>query len=298
MDWEADVRLSAHTRYRIGGPAERFGRVCTRHELAEAVRSLEEGGYRVLGGGANVIVADAGLPEAVLVLSGDFDYVRVGPDDIEAGAAAGLPSLVGGARRAGRAGYSFLEAVPGTVGGGLRMNAGSAEIGLWERVRWAEALTPSAEVVRLTPADAAPVYRGVGVPESWIFLGGDFEARPGDRARIDAEHGKRRRAKVASQVYDLPSCGSTWKNPGGASGSAWQVVDRVGMRGARRGGAMISDRHSNFIANLGDATAADVLWLMTETRRRVHDELGIWLQAEIRMWGFEREQVEAAGGAA
>ncbi|MFQ5745988.1 MAG: FAD-binding protein [Gemmatimonadota bacterium] len=296
MVWETDVRLAEHTRYRIGGPAGRFGRARTREELAEAVRSLEADTYRVLGGGANVLVADAGVPEAVLVLEGEFDYVRVGGDAIEAGAAAGLPVLVGDARRAARAGYSFLEAVPGTVGGGLRMNAGSADVGLWDRVLRVEALTPEGEVVRLTPADASPTYRAVGVPESWIFLGGTFEAPGGDRRRIETEHQERRREKVASQVYDLPSCGSTWKNPGGDAGSAWEVVDRVGMRGARRGGAMISDRHSNFIANLGDATAADVLWLMTETRRRAHEELGIWLEAEIRLWGFEPDEVRSAGG--
>ena len=92
------------------------------------------------------------------------------------------------------------------------------------------------------------------------------------------------------------SCGSTWKNPGPPWGSAWELVDRAGMRGAVRGGAQIAEKHCNFIANLGGAQAADVLWLMQETRRRVHDLEGLWLEPEIRMWGFTPEELAAVGG--
>jgi UDP-N-acetylmuramate dehydrogenase len=251
----------------------------------------------VLGWGANVLVSDAGVDEPVIVLGSGLGHSEWGDTWVEAGAAAGLPALVGEARRSARAGWSFLEAVPGSVGGGLRMNAGSTEVGIWDRVQWADAMTPEGEVIRLSPSDAGPTYRSVAVPESWVFLGAKFDAEAGDAAEIDSHHLERRRTKVATQVYELPSCGSTWKNPGGEAGSAWGLVEKVGLRGARRGGAQITERHANFIANTGGATAADVWWLMAETRRRVLEDTGVALEPEIRLWGFSDEELDAVGGA-
>lgn len=297
MRWEADVRLAEHTRYRIGGPTPAFGHAGSPTELAGALAGLAGAPYRVLGRGANLLVSDRGVSESVIVLAGEFDTLRVEADHIEAGAAAGLPALVGAARRAGFARWSFLEAVPGSVGGGLRMNAGSAEVGLWDRVEWADAMTPEGETMRLDPAGARPTYRAVAVPEPWIFLGARFAATAGDAGEIEAAHFARRRTKVETQVYDLPSCGSIWKNPGGPWAGAWQLVDRVGMRGARRGDAQIAERHANFIANLGEAAAADVWWLMAETRRRVREETGVVLSAEIRLWGFSDDELAAVGAA-
>ena len=112
---------------------------------------------------------------------------------------------------------------------------------------------------------------------------------------IEAEHFERRRRKVATQVYDLPSCGSVWKNPGAGWGTAWELVDAVGMRGARTGGAQITEKHANFIANLDRAKAEHVLALMRETRRRVLEQVGVALEPEIRFWGFETEELECVG---
>lgn len=296
MRWEADVRLADHTRYRIGGPASRFGRVRSVSDLRDALQELNGSPHRVLGWGANLLVADGGVRDAVLVLEGELDWLRLGSNTVEAGAGAGIPSLVGEARRAARTGFSFLEAVPGSVGGALRMNAGSPDTGIWDRVLWVEAMQPDGQIVRLSPEEAAPAYRSVAIPEEWVFLGGSFAAPPGERETVEHEHTERRVQKVESQVYDLPSCGSTWKNPGPPWGSAWELVDRAGMRGAVRGGAQIAEKHCNFIANLGGAQAADVLWLMQETRRRVHDLEGLWLEPEIRMWGFTPEELAVVGG--
>lgn len=296
MHWETDVALAEMTRLRIGGPAPRFARPQTRDEVSAALRDSSDSGLRVLGWGANVLVSDAGVPDSVIVLGGGLGTSKWGDTWVEAGAAAGMPALVGEARRSARSDWSFLEAVPGSVGGGLRMNAGSTETGIWDRVLWAEAMTPEGEVVRMTPAEAEPTYRAVNVPPSWVFLGARFAAEPGEAAEIEREHLERRRSKVASQVYELPSCGSTWKNPDGDVGSAWELVDRVGLRGARHGGAQITERHSNFIANVGGATAADVWSLMAETRRRVLQETGVALEAEIVLWGFSTEELEAVGG--
>lgn len=295
MPWERDVPLARLTRYRIGGPTPRFAEPADREELRALLGELDGAGHRMLGGGANVLVADRGVEEAVLRLGEGFEELRLEGDRIRAGAAATLPALAGLARRRGIRGYVFLEAVPGTVGGGLRMNAGTSEDWLWERVVWAEAMKPGGEVVRVTPEEAGPRYRAVDVPGSWIFLRARLEAEEGDAEAVAERHHAFRRRKVEAQVYDVRSVGSIWKNPGPPHGAAWEVVDRVGMRGARRGGAQVSKKHANFIVNRGEASAEDVLELMKETRRRARDELGVALEPEIELWGFEPAELEAVG---
>ncbi|MEE9577733.1 MAG: FAD-binding protein [Gemmatimonadota bacterium] len=298
MRWEADVPLAGLTRLAVGGATPRLARPDSPSSLREVVRGLEGIAFRVLGGGANTLVSDAGVGEPVLILEGEFDRLELSEEEMQAGAATPIPALVNAARRAGREGYVFLEAVPGTVGGALRMNAGSAETGLWDRVVWVTAMTPEGETLRITSEEARPRYRGIGVPEEWVLLGGAFAAPPGDPGRIKDAHRERRRTKVETQVYELPSCGSTWKNPGGPYGAAWEIVERVGMRGARRGSAVITERHANFIVNLGGATAADILGLMVETRRRAYEELGVSLEPEIRLWGFTDDELRAVGAKA
>ena len=295
MRWESEVKLSDEVRWRIGGAATRFGRVASVSHLVEALAELAGEPFLTLGWGANLLVADRGVTSPVLVLGDELDSIRTSPGRIEAGGAAGLPALVGEARRIGAEGWCFLEAVPGSIGGGLRMNAGSADTGIWDRVIEAEAVTPDGEIVRLTAAEARPTYRRVEIPEDWVFTSALFETAPGDPEAVEAEHFERRRRKVATQVYDLPSCGSVWKNPGAGWGSAWELVDAVGMRGARTGGAQITEKHANFIANLDRAKAEHVLALMCETRRRVLEHVGIALEPEIRFWGFETEELQSVG---
>ena len=295
MRWESDVTLSDQVRWQIGGAAARLGLVRSVSHLVEALNDLAGEPHLTLGWGANLLVADRGVTNPVLVLGDELDSIRTSPGLIEAGGAAGLPALVGEARRMGAEGWCFLEAVPGSVGGGLRMNAGSADTGIWDRVIGVEAVTPEGEVVRLTAADARPTYRRVEIPEDWVFTAARFETRTGDPEAVEAEHFERRRKKVATQVYDLPSCGSVWKNPGGEWGSAWELVDAVGMWGARAGGAQIAEKHANFITNLDRARAEHVLELMRETRRRVFEQVGVALEPEIRFWGFELDELRSVG---
>jgi UDP-N-acetylmuramate dehydrogenase len=298
MRWEADVSLAPLTRLGVGGPTPRLARPDSEGSLRAVVQSLAGQPFLVLGGGANTLVSDAGVEVPVLILIGGFDRLELLEGEIRTGAATQIPAFVNQARQAGRDGFLFLEAVPGTIGGALRMNAGSADTGLWNRALWVEAMTPSGDTLRLTAAEAKPRYRGVDVPEEWVFLGGVFSAPAGDAEAIRKAHLERRRQKVETQVYDLPSCGSTWKNPGPPFGAAWEVVDRVGMRGARRGNALITEKHANFIANLGGARAEDVLALMIETRRRARDDLGVELEPEIRFWGFTEDELCAVGATA
>ncbi|MGD2217123.1 MAG: UDP-N-acetylmuramate dehydrogenase [Gemmatimonadales bacterium] len=290
-----DVPLADLARWKIGGPAPAYAKASSEQELRALLAEVEGPRVLVLGHGANVLVADAGPGAPVLQLEGEFAEYEVLEHTISFGAAAKISSVVQAARRMGRSGLWILEAVPGTMGGALRMNAGTAEQGVWGRTLWAEAMWPDGTVKRLTREDVAPRYRGIELDPQAVFLRGEVDAPPGDPERIEQEHLSRREAKLRSQVYDLPTCGSTWKNPESPGPTAWQLVDRVGMRGVRRGGAQISEKHANFIVNLGDARAQDVVELMVETRRRVLQETGIALEPEIQFWGFAEETLRELG---
>ncbi len=284
--WTHDVPLAALTRWKIGGRAPLFARANSVRELRELLAELDHGPVKVLGRGANLLISDEGPGGPVLLLEGEFQAFDLLDQSLRCGAAALIASVVQAARRAGRSGLWILEAVPGTIGGALRMNAGTAEEGIWDRTEWAEVMWPDGEVRRVTRAEVKPRYRGIALAPEAIFLRAEIAAPPGDAANVEEEHRRRRDAKLEAQVYDEPTCGSTWKNPGPPGPSAWELVDRVGLRGARLGGAQISPKHANFIVNTGGARAGDVIELMTETRRRVLEETGIALEPEIQFWGF------------
>ncbi len=290
-----DVPLAALTRWKIGGRAPLFARASSVRELRELLAELGHGPVKVLGRGANLLISDDGPGGPVLLLEGEFRSFELRDDSILCGAAALIASVVQAARRTGRYGLWILEAVPGTIGGALRMNAGTAEEGIWDRAVWAEAMWPDGEIRRLTREEVRPRYRAIELAPEAIFLRAEIAAPQGDAGRVEEEHRRRRDAKLEAQVYDEPTCGSTWKNPDPPAPSAWELVDRVGLRGARRGGAQISPKHANFIVNTGGARAVDVVELMTETRRRVLEETGIALEPEIQFWGFTDDVLAELG---
>jgi UDP-N-acetylmuramate dehydrogenase len=295
--WMSNVPLSEFTRWKIGGTASAFGRASSEEELRALLADLGDRRALVLGKGANLLVSDDGPGQPVLVLEGEFREFEMLPETIRFGAAVLIATVVQAARRGGREGLWILEAVPGSMGGALRMNAGTAVEGIWQRVVWAEAMWPDGHKERVTSDDVRPRYRGIDLDPQAIFLGAEIDAPRGDARRIEREHRERQDAKLEAQVYDQPSCGSTWKNPAPPAPSAWELIDRVGMRGARRGDAQISPKHTNFIVNLGRARAQDVVDLMLETRRRVLEETGIALEPEIQFWGFKEEVLRELGAA-
>jgi UDP-N-acetylmuramate dehydrogenase len=293
-----DVPLAELTRWKIGGPAPALARAGSIEELRALLAERTGERVLVLGRGANLLVADEGPGAAVLMLDGEFRKLEVLERTILCGAAASISSVVQAARRAGRSGLWILEAVPGSMGGALRTNAGTAEDWIWSRTLWAELIWPDGRTQRVTAEEVKPRYRGIALAPDAIFLWAELAAPPGDPARVEEEHGRRRVEKLSAQVYDLPSCGSTWKNPPPPAPSAWRLVDQVGMRGARRGGAQISEKHANFIVNLGGARARDVVELMAETRRRVRAATGIELEPEIVFWGFSADVLRELGAGA
>ncbi|MGD2153977.1 MAG: UDP-N-acetylmuramate dehydrogenase [Gemmatimonadales bacterium] len=290
-----DVPLADLTRWKIGGPAPAYARAGSEEDLRALLAEVSGERVLVLGGGANVLISDSGPGAPVLQLQGEFAVHELLERTIRFGAAAPISTVVQAARRSGRSGLWILEAVPGTMGGALRMNAGTADEGIWGHTLWADAMWPDGTVKRVTRGDVSPRYRGIDFEPQAVFLHGELDAPPGDPERIEREHLSRREAKLRSQVYDLPTCGSTWKNPEPPRPSAWQLVDQVGMRGARRGAAQISEKHANFIVNLGDARAQDVVDLLIETRRRVLEQTGIALEPEIQFWGFAEDVLRELG---
>lgn len=293
--WLMNERLGPRCRWRVGGPARRFAEVKTLADLAAHLRDAGENPVLVLGGGANLLIADEGVPNPVVHLGGDFTRITVGDGFVRVGGGASIAGTVQAARRNARKGLAILEAVPGTMGGALRMNAGSADSWVWEVVRWAEIVWPDGTVERIDREQARPAYRRIGLDERAIIVAAEIEAPEADEQAVNAEHLERRREKLEAQVYDLPTCGSTWKNPPAPAPSAWELIDRVGLRGARKGDAQISPKHANFIVNLGNARAADILDLMLLTRRRVAETTSILLEPEIRFWGFDAETLRAVG---
>ncbi|UCC74781.1 MAG: UDP-N-acetylmuramate dehydrogenase [Gemmatimonadota bacterium] len=292
-----DVPLADLARWKIGGPAPAYAKAGSEEELRALLAEVGGGPVLVLGRGANVLIADDGPGAAVLQLEGEFAGHELLEGTIRFGAGALISAVVQTARRAGRSGLWILEAVPGTMGGALRMNAGTAEEGIWDRSLWADAMWPDGTTRRVTRGEVRPRYRAIDLETEAIFLRGELEAPPGDPDAVEEEHRRRRESKLRAQVYDQPTCGSTWKNPEPPAPSAWQLVDRVGMRGERRGGAQISAKHANFIVNLGDARAQDVIDLLIETRQRVLHETGIALEPEIQFWGFPDEVLRDVGAA-
>ena len=290
-----DVPLADLTRWKIGGPAPAYAKASSEDELRALLAEVSGERVLVLGRGANVLISDSGPGAPVLQLAGEFATHEVLERTIRFGAGVQISVVVQEARRAGRSGLWILEAVPGSMGGALRMNAGTAEEGIWDRALWADAMWPDGSKRRVTRDDVGPRYRGIDLDTQAVFLRGELEAPPGDPAHIEQEHMTRREAKLKAQVYDLPSCGSTWKNPEPPAPSAWQLVDQVGMRGARRGDAQVSEKHANFIVNLGTARAQDVIDLLIETRRRVLEQTGIALEPEIQFWGFSEEVLRELG---
>ncbi|MEE8550253.1 MAG: UDP-N-acetylmuramate dehydrogenase [Gemmatimonadota bacterium] len=293
-----DVPLAPRTRWRIGGPAPAFATVHSEDELRHALDELDGDRVLVLGLGANLLVSDEGPGAPVISLDGDFREFEILQRTIRFGAAVPIAGVVQAARRNDRSGLWILEAVPGMMGGALRMNAGTAEEGIWERVMWADVMYPDGRTRRVTKDDVRPSYRAIDLEPSAIFLRAEVSAPPAtpeDSDQIQEEHLRRRDEKLEAQVYDLPTCGSTWRNPAPPAPSAWELVAQVGMRGTRVGGAQVSPKHANFIVNLGDARAQDVVDLMIETRSRVLAETGISLEPEIHFWGFSDDVLSELG---
>lgn len=276
--------LSAVTWFRVGGPAEVLFKPADRDDLADFLKAKPAGvPVTVIGVGSNLLVRDGGIAGIVIRMGRAFADIKATGTTIEAGAAALDLNVALTARDAGIGGLEFLSGIPGTIGGALRMNAGAYGAELADCFQHAEALDGAGNLHRLTKAEMGFTYRHCAVAEDWIFTAGAFAGKADDPKEIHARIQAIQTAREESQPVKARTGGSTFVNPPGHK--AWQLIDAAGCRGLRKGGAMVSEKHCNFLINTGSATAADIEALGEEVRRRVRDRSGIELIWEIKRIG-------------
>lgn len=280
--------LARHTSYRIGGPARFFVQVNSIGALSCLVRACEEAGspWTVLGRGSNVLVSDEGFAGVAIVLGRDFKALRFDEERCMfcVGAGAALSSVVQEAFRRSLAGLEFAVGTPGTVGGALRMNAGTREEWIGARVESVTLLTSAGELVRRRRDELTWGYRESSFASDEVVLECELSVEPADpffiRGKMEASLARRKK----TQPFGSPTCGSVFRNPEGAR--AAELIERAGLKGARVGNAQVSDVHANFIVNLGGATARDVATLIETVRTKVCEAYGVELQPEVRFLGF------------
>jgi len=280
----AGAPLANTTWFRVGGPAEAMFRPADRDDLmAFLAAKPADVPVTVIGVGSNLLVRDGGVPGVVIRLGKGFADIAVQDRRVTAGAAALDLNVAVVARDAGLAGLEFLCGVPGTIGGALRMNAGAYGAEMVEVAVGAEALDPLGGLHRLGPAELGLSYRRCAVPEDWIFLSAELAGWPDEPGAIAGRMTDIQARREASQPIRTRTGGSTFANPPGHK--AWELIDRAGCRGLRHGGAMVSDKHCNFLINTGSATAAELEELGETVRARVLADSGITLAWEIRRIG-------------
>ncbi len=283
--------LAPFTWFRVGGPADVLFLPADADDLAAFLAALPAATPVLpIGVGSNMIVRDGGVEGVVIRLAGR-QFAQIEPLDgarIRAGAGALDAMLAKAAAKAGIAGLEFYAGIPGTIGGALTMNAGCYGRETTDVLVEATALDRSGRRVTLTHADFGFTYRHNALPEGLIFLDATFQGSPDDPAAITERMNEITAKREASQPIREKTGGSTFKNPVDASGqklSAWKLNDEAGMRGYRRGGAQVSEKHANFLINTGEATAADIEGLGEDVRAAVKKKHGIALEWEIKRIG-------------
>jgi UDP-N-acetylmuramate dehydrogenase len=283
--------MARHTSYRIGGPVSLYVECASVSDISRclAVFTEHQLSWCVAGKGSNLLVSDEGFDGAIITLGSEFKYFSF-PDESEgenllvAGAGVILSSLVQSAFKSGYSGLEFAVGIPGTLGGALFMNAGSATEWMSGVVEFVTVLRPGEGLVRYEACELPWAYRQGGVPLGEIIVEGGIRVKKGHlgqiRAKMEASLKKRRK----TQPLTVPNAGSVFRNPPGSS--AARLIDSLGLKGYTVGGASVSELHANFIVNDGTATAADVIAIIMYIRERVEESYGQKLQPEIRFIGF------------
>ncbi|MEM6890533.1 MAG: UDP-N-acetylmuramate dehydrogenase [Pseudomonadota bacterium] len=287
--------LSDLTWLRVGGPADWLFQPADTEDLCGFLRALPlDVPVFPIGVGSNLIVRDGGLRAVVIRLGRGFNTIEVDGTHVRAGAAA-LDAHV--ARRAAEVGLdlTFLRTIPGSIGGAIRMNAGCYGFYVADRLLEVTAISRTGDIKVLNASDLNFEYRSSSLPEGWVLIEALFRAETAEPPVLYARMEEQIAKRDATQPTRVRSAGSTFRNPAGFSSTgqeddvhdlkAWKVIDDAGMRGAQKGGAQISPKHSNFLINTGDATAADLEGLGEDVRKKVYDSSGITLQWEIMRVG-------------
>lgn len=270
--------------FRVGGPAEVMFRPADRDDLADFLRHRpRDVPVMAIGVGSNLLVRDGGVDGVIIRCGRGLSEISVDGQLITAGAGALDGNVALTAQQHGLGGLEFLSGIPGTVGGGLRMNAGAYGREMVDVLVEAEAVDGEGRVHTVGPQDLGFRYRHCGAPDDWIFTKAVLRAERAAPDVIAARTKEIRDKRESTQPVRARTGGSTFKNPPGHS--AWELVDRAGCRGMARGGARVSERHTNFLINEGGASAADIEGLGNDVIERVRALTGITMEWEIRRIG-------------
>lgn len=284
-----DEPMSRHTSFRIGGPADAW----VEAESVDDIRAVQEFAaasgllVQVLGGGTNVLVSDRGIRGVVLHLGRSFAQTRwemaEASASVEAGAAVPFKRLVTESLGHGLAGLEFAEGIPGSLGGGLLMNAGAFGGEISDVLTFMEGVDPAGRPQRVPRADLRFGYRHFDLEPGWIVTGLGFALHRDDPEAILARRENARGRREKHQPVGFPNAGSVFRNPPGQP--AGRLLDAAGLKGFRIGNAGFSDRHANFILNLGGARASEVRELMQTAIERVREKSGVTLVPEVKLLG-------------
>jgi len=287
--------LADLTWLRVGGPADWLFQPADVQDLADFLRDLPENvAVFPMGVGSNLIVRDGGIHAVVIRMGRGFNHIEINGTSVTAGVAA-LDAHV--ARKAAQAGVdlTFLRTIPGAIGGAVRMNAGCYGQYVADCFLSAKAITRAGEIVTLTADDLNFRYRQTDLPDGWVITEATLQGSAGQPQELEERMEAQLKKRDETQPTKDRTAGSTFRNPAGFSSTgqaddihdlkAWKVIDDAGMRGATIGGAQMSPKHSNFMINTGDATAADLENLGEEVRKKVFQNSGIELQWEIMRVG-------------
>jgi UDP-N-acetylmuramate dehydrogenase len=289
-----DEPMNRRTSFHIGGPVSLLAECASVRDLQVclAVAAAEHMPWMVIGKGSNLLVSDDGWRGIVLTLSGQFKEILIKQREeldtvvaLVAGGGVILANLVQTAFKNGFSGFEFAVGIPGTLGGALVMNAGTATEGIDAIVSSLTVFRPQTGLMRIQKHELPWEYRYSGITPGDIIVEAELKAMPGNVTHIQGRMEALLNRRKETQPLAKPSAGSVFRNPPGAH--AAELIENLGLKGLRIGGAEVSSKHANFIVNNGSATAAEVLAIIREIQRQVKEAYGTELQTEIQFIGFE-----------
>jgi UDP-N-acetylmuramate dehydrogenase len=288
-EYRANYKLAPLTWFKVGGPAEVLFKPLDLQDLTHFLTNVSQDiAITVLGAGSNIIVRDGGVEGVVIKLGRNFAGIDILPgNQLRIGASALNYNIAQVAMQNGITGFEFLVGIPGTVGGGIAMNAGAYGREYKDIATSIEAVDMKGVIHVIDSKDSGFGYRSNNLPKDLIFTSIICDYELGDRLQIKGRMDEIMKLRESSQPIKEKTGGSTFANPTGYK--AWQLIDQVGMRGARRGDAMISDLHCNFMINCGNATASDLEGLGEEALDKVRAMVGVELKWEIKRVGINFE---------
>lgn len=281
--------LAKHTTLRVGGPARVFVWPSDKKALVQVVKLVRELGlkFKVLGKGSNILISDDVFEGVVIQTDKALGNINIEDTLVTAGAGVTDVKLARQVAKLGLSGLEFLSGVPGTIGGAVYMNAGAYLRETSDILVRAQIINEKSELVWLEKEELGFSYRTSIFQQKpeWIVVEAVFALKHGNRDEILATIKKRKEKRVISQPLELPSAGSTFRNPEGHS--AWELIADTGLRGYTVGGAKISDKHANFVVNVDDATAQDVADVIAHVKKTIGEKKGLEIREEVELFNWK-----------